>query len=334
MDAGVTIFSIAYVIILIVPGIIFKRFYFQGAFSKQFNSGLFADRIITSLFWGIIVQILGLLSYSRIINIKYADFKVRALLFYKNVLGNSLPNLSLSQLLNILLYSMYSVCLAAALGLFFYKIVRALQLDLKSPAFRFTNHWHYYFRGEILQTKEFNGNAIGKVISTEVDVMTKDNNGKSNLFSGLLTQYTLNQNHEIEALYLTGSSRFSQTSGNTKVIPGDIFIIPYATVQNLNIRYNFQVKPRKEVLKYIVLGFSGLILLLCLSYPWFTEISIWKKLLGTISLFISWLFLATLLMSFFEPSNGATKTSFWGKITLSVGLAVMLFLSNLIFQFW
>jgi hypothetical protein len=85
MDAGVTIFSIAYVIILIVPGIIFKRFYFQGAFSKQFNSGLFADRIITSLFWGILVQIIGLLLYSKIINIKYADFKIEALKFYQDI---------------------------------------------------------------------------------------------------------------------------------------------------------------------------------------------------------------------------------------------------------
>lgn len=334
MDAGVTIFSIAYIVILIVPGIIFKRFYFQGAFSKQFNSGLFADRIITSLFWGILVQIISLLSYSRIINIKYSEFKTRALVLYKDVLGNNLPNLSLSQLVNILLYSMYSVCLAAALGLFFYKLVRALKLDLRSPAFRFLNHWHYYFRGEILQTKEFNGNSIGKVISTEVDVMTKDDDGKSNLFSGLLTQYTLNQKHELEALYLTGCTRFSQSLGATKVIPGDIFIIPYATVQNLNIRYNFQIKQKKEWFKYIVMGFSGLVLLFSLSYPWFTDISIWKKILGTFLLFTSWLFLATLLMSFFEPSNGATKTSNGGKVVLSIGLVVMLILSNLIFQFW
>jgi hypothetical protein len=211
-------------------------------------------------------------------------------------------------------------------------VVRLFQFDLSSTALRFTNHWHYYFRGEILKTKEFGGNLLGKVISTEVDVMTKDNSGNSNLFSGLLTQYTLNQKHELEALYLTGCSRFSQTLGGVKIIPGDIFIIPYTTVQNLNIRYNFQIKQKKEWLKYIVMGFSGAVLLFSLSYPWFTDISIWKKILGTFLLFTSWLFLATLLMSFFEPSNGATKQSTRGKITLAILLLIMMFLSNLIFQ--
>ncbi|MEO5911056.1 MAG: hypothetical protein ABIP95_09230 [Pelobium sp.] len=332
MDAGVTIFSIAYIVILIVPGIIFKRFYFQGAFSKQFNSGLFADRIITSLFWGILVQIISLISFSRFINIKYVDFKTRLLIFYTDVLSNQLPNLSLSQLLNTLFYALYSVFLAAVLGFLFFKIVRSLKLDINLPAFRFNNHWHYYFKGEILQTKEFSGNSRGKVISTEVDVMLKDDDGKSNLFSGLLTQYTLNHQNELESLYLTGSTRYSQTLGEVKAIPGDMFIIPYTTVQNLNIRYNFQVKKKTEIFKYIVLVISALVLIASLSYPWFTEIIIWRKVVGTFMLFINWLVLSTILVSFFEPSNGATKTSTRGILILIALLAVLIFLANLILQ--
>lgn len=252
--------------------------------------------------------------------------------FYTDVLSNQLPNLNLSQLLNTLFYVLYSVFLAAALGFLFFKIVRSLKLDINLPAFRFNNHWHYYFKGEILQTKEFSGNSRGKVISTEVDVMLKDDDGKSNLFSGLLTQYTLNHQNELESLYLNGSKRYSQTLGGVKSIPGDMFIIPYATVQNLNIRYNFQVRKKKEIFKYLVLGISALMLIGSLSYPWFTEISIWRKVIGTFMLFITWLFLSTFLMSFFEPSNGATKTSYWGKFILGALLVIMLFFSNLFLQ--
>lgn len=330
MDAGLTIFSIAYVVILIVPGIIFKRFYFQGAFSRQFNSGLFADRLITSLFWGILVQIISLLSYSRIINIRYEEFKAKTLLIYKNILTNNLPDLSFSQLLNTLFYAIFSVFLAAMLGFLCYKLIRFFKLDLKLPAFRFANHWHYYFKGEILQTEEFGNSPRGKVISTEVDVMIRDENGKSNLFSGLLTQYTLNQQNELDTLYLTGSNRFSKSLGRTKNIPGDIFIIPYNTVQNLNVRYNFQVKQKKEIAKHVAIYLSAIILLTCLVTPWFLDITIWRKILGTFLFFVTWLFFTTILMSFFKPSNGATQLSASGRwISLSLFL-LMLYLSNLV----
>src|SRR5690606_17668748 len=125
-----------------------------------------------------------------------------------------------------LFYAIYSVVLAAVLGFFLFKVIRILSLDLKFPAFRFLNQWHYYFKGEILRTPEFKMTGRGKVLSTEVDLMLKDNNGKSNLFSGLLTQYTLNTKNELDTIYLTGASRFSQSQNGMKHIPGDIFIIP------------------------------------------------------------------------------------------------------------
>jgi hypothetical protein len=124
MDAGVTIFTIAYVTVLIVPGIIFKRFYFLGAFSKQFNLGLFADRIITSLFCGILVQIVSFLTFSRIINISYSEFKKKTLESYTKIHNNNLPDLSFDQVLNLF----YCVVLAAILGFIFYKTIRFLNL--------------------------------------------------------------------------------------------------------------------------------------------------------------------------------------------------------------
>ena len=113
MDTSVTIFSLGYIIILIVPGIIFKRFYFQGAFSSQFNSGLFADRIITSLFWGILVQIISVLTFSRIINITYAHWQIMVQKFFDDLATDKLPNISSDQLVNVLSYAVYSVALAA-----------------------------------------------------------------------------------------------------------------------------------------------------------------------------------------------------------------------------
>lgn len=336
MDTSVTLFSFAYIVILIVPGIIFKRFYFQGAFSGQFNTGLFADRIITSLFCGILVQIISILTFSRIINVSYLDWRLMLQTLYRNIVDNKLPVITPDQLLNVLFYAVYSVALAAALGFFLFKIIRIFGLDLKFPAFRFHNQWHYYFKGEILRTPEFKSTSRGRVLSTEVDLMLKDNDGKSNLFSGLLTQYTLNTKSELDTIYLTGASRFSQSEKGMKHIPGDIFIIPFSTVQNMNIRYNFQVRQNREIAKYIALSVSGLVLIGSLVYPWLLDLDIWRKIAGGITLFFSWLYFSILIMSFFPPNSGMQRLSTGARITtvtllLSFAIATNLILKIVVF---
>jgi len=75
MEAQYTVNSIVFIVSLIVPGVIFKRFYFQGQFTKQFGDGLFADRLITSIFWGIFVQIITFLLYSCIFGFTYTSLK-------------------------------------------------------------------------------------------------------------------------------------------------------------------------------------------------------------------------------------------------------------------
>ncbi len=207
-----------------------------------------------------------------------------------------------------------------------------MELDVRFPAFRFLNHWHYYFRGEILKTSDFRNNSLNKVSSTEVDLMLKDNDGKSNLFSGLLSQYTLNGKSDLENIYLTGTSRFSQTTNVMKLIPGDIFIIPFSTVQNMNIRYNYQVRQPRQLFRYFALAFSGLVLIASVAYPWLLEVGVWRKIFGSITMFLAWLSFSSLLMSFFPSLNSAQALSAWAKVINFIFLFVMLLLSYFIFR--
>jgi hypothetical protein len=315
-----------------VPGIIFKRFYFQGSFSGQFNSGLFADRIISTLFWGILVQLASALTFSKFINASYQDWRLMLQTLYRNIIDNKLPDTTPDQLVLVMAYAIYCVVLAAFCGSLLYRIVRFLELDLHFPAFRFLNNWHYYFRGEILKTSDFRLTARNKVISTEVDLMLKDNDGKSNLFSGLLTQYTLNSKNELETLYLTATERFSQSSNSMKIIPGDIFIIPFSTVQNMNIRYNYQVRQQRHIVSYAALSLSALILAIGFGYTWMQEISIARKILSTLTLFVSWLAFSSLLISFLPTSNGRHQLSMGAKAVSFSLLLIMLMVSLYILQ--
>lgn len=116
MNFNITIFSLLYVIIIIVPGVIFKRFYFQGQFSKQFGSRLFADRLITSIFLGLVVQIITFLVFSNAINKNVVYIFQRINEFYASLDQLIFPVTSPQVLYYCLFYLFLSVILAILLG--------------------------------------------------------------------------------------------------------------------------------------------------------------------------------------------------------------------------
>ena len=191
MEAQFTISSIVFIVLLIVPGVFFKRFYFQGQFSKQFGAGLFADRLITSIFWGIFVQIVTFIVFSRSLSISFDSIKTPVSSAFGSLSKNEIPELSVENLWYSLAYLLASIFISALLGTIFHKVVRLLKLDIKLQVFRFSNQWNYYFRGDILHTTEFKRGKRGEWLSTLVDVVIDNSDGKTKMFSGFLTQYTI-----------------------------------------------------------------------------------------------------------------------------------------------
>lgn len=140
MDSEVTITSIIFIILLIVPGVFFKRFYFQGQFSKQFASGLFADRLITSIFWGILIQIFSFWIFSKSFNLTFDNVKKPISEVYIQLSQNTIPDFTTQNLKLTLLYLLVSIIFSCILGGILHIIVRKLKIDIKYPVFRFANH--------------------------------------------------------------------------------------------------------------------------------------------------------------------------------------------------
>lgn len=208
MEGTLTISSIVFIVCLIVPGVIFKRFYYQGQFSTQFGSGLFADRLITSIFWGLIVQLIAFLGYSRLIGFTYTSIKKNIDKVYSEISANSLPNVNYHDLTYILEYLAFSCAVAVILGLFLHQFIRRFKIDIHYKVFRFANEWNYYFKGEILLTREFKSSKKGKWLSTYVDLLIDDGTDKNKMVSGFLTDYTLShKSGELEVIYLTNAKR-------------------------------------------------------------------------------------------------------------------------------
>lgn len=317
MDANVTIASIVYIVTLIVPGIFFKRFYFQGQFSNQFGSGLFADRMITSLFWGLMVQLITLLIFSNTINIQYEEKDLPISSVYHKLIENELPDFTFQNLKNTLFYLLASVFISFILGHISHIFIRTFKIDVKYRIFRFANNWHYFFKGEILASKAFKDSRKGKVLMVEVDLVTNNGDGKTKMFSGYLTEYNINNKGELENIFLTEAKRYSSDLEDFKPIPGDCLIVPYRNVLNINLRYDVEEEKKISLKKWVIVDafrvFSLLSILFILIAPWFLDIEWWRKIIGIVLLTISLFSLMVCIYSAFidreKKEKGLIKTS-------------------------
>ncbi|MDN3550721.1 hypothetical protein [Mucilaginibacter aquaedulcis] len=307
MEGQFTISSIIIIVWLIFPGVVFKRFYFQGQFAKQFGVGLFADRLITSIFWGIIVQIITFLFYSRSFGFTFTGIKGKINTIYTNIASNKMPDITYQHLTYILGYLACLIFVAFFLGSFFHFLIRILKIDVKVPVFRFSNHWNYYFRGEIVSMREFKSLNKGKWLSTMVDVVIEDGSEKNKMVSGFLTQHTISQKTgDLETIYLTGAKRYSQSSGQFKEVPGDCLVIPFEKVVDLNLRYTFQVIDinlrRRILFQRLVLIILTFGLLFILIFPWYLKRSIFYRILGIVFGGITWLLFIMIASNPFQPN--------------------------------
>lgn len=323
MDFSLTLFGVLYVVTFIIPGLIFKRFFYQGKFSKQFFEGLFTDRLLTYILWGIAIQLITIICYCLFFDIKAAELYLEFTNFYSSISKEKVPEFKFSYLQHMLRYLLATMICAIALGVGLHLLVRFLKIDIRFSVFRFSNSWHYYFTGESLNFKEFKAvNQLQniKVLSAEVDIVVKTDDGRSNMFSGVLTQYTLSRMGELQTIYLTGAKRFSTstTPGYLKPIPGDCFIIPYGNILNINIRYNIASKPNKRILKIIFLGIilSATILsvFFAIIYPWFVAPTFWRKLTSCLIFCMGWFNLMNVVLSIANKNAPPLKTGF-AKLT-------------------
>jgi hypothetical protein len=328
LEPNVTITSILLIVLLVVPGVFFKRFYFQGSFSKQFGFGLFADRLITSIFWGILIQILTFIIFSRVFDFTYENVKKPIADFYLKLLEKKIPELTIYNLKYLFGYLLSSVFVGSILGWLFHSLVRLLKIDIKFPVFRFANQWHYYFKGEILQSTDFKRYNEGKWLSTTVDALIENGDGTNKLISGFLTQYMLSsKSGELETIYLTEARRFSKSKNEFVEIPGHCLIIPYSKVIDLNVRYNIKLdnQNKKGIFsKFIFPILSFVLLIYSIVLPFLLELSTFKQVSGVLLSLMDWLFLIAIISS---PMNPNPKERLNRKAMLT---SIFLFLALLI----
>lgn len=229
---NLTLGFIAFFVSIVIPGILFRRFFFYGEFSKQFNT---KDPVLHSIFFsiipGIVMQIIGVFIYS--LSIGFESSYLDVFTIFRDITsdgnkGTQLPteNFINNDILIFFLYSLFVFLLSAILGWASSRFIRARKWDKKYKLFRFKNQWYYIFSGEVLNMKKFeeahrdsfkkNKGKDQDTLVTYADILVSvsDQNDRKELYTGYVVDYDLKSDDitKLDKIYLIDTHRYKKKS--------------------------------------------------------------------------------------------------------------------------
>lgn len=270
--------SLGFLIVLILilfPGLIYRRLYFYGEFSKQFNYGnnlisliaistipgiinlisvyIFYDNIITGIDLGEIIDKFKDINNPEFRLTKCDDTPLKDIMNEKVA-----PFIGFTYMSSILF------------GILSGRFIRISRIDTKFKLLRFKNYWFYLFNGQHTGFKKMKHlkEKNKKHLFTKVDILI-DSNSKTHLYSGIVVDYEL-QDDDCKALskiMLQNAQRYSMVNGKRAAvnIPGTLLVVDCSSMKNINLTFIYE--ETLEVLKsklpnYIEVIFGVLIILL------------------------------------------------------------------------
>jgi len=237
--------------ILVTPGLVFRFSYLHGTYAKQ----TFRISAVDEIFWAIVpalfLQLLGLLAIEYL-----TRYHVRLDQLHAVITNNSESidfDLIEKSIPHFLIYFIVLVAVGGSAGLLTRYLIRKWRLDLKYTFLRINNEWYYLFSGEILDS-EIPGES-NEIYFIQIDALVQTSNGTV-VYCGTLEDYFLSRDNGLDRIYLSSVYRRKldddrpleeEPSGgylerylDTRyyAMPGDLFVIPYDRIINLNITYH------------------------------------------------------------------------------------------------
>lgn len=346
-------FSLGFVVVLILiifPGLIYRRLYFYGEFSKEFKSRYnLASLIAVSMVPGLINLICVFYCYDtffieidlgEIID-KFKDLNNEDFRFKKSV------DTPIKKLINkeafpfIGFLFLTSILIGSISGRF----IRITRLDTKFKLLRFKNYWFYLFNGQHTSFKKMKHLKIKnkKHVFTKADILV-DSNSKNHLYSGIIVDYELHENEcdTLSKIMLQNAERYSLRDGK-KVpvdIPGNLLVVDCSSLKNINLTYIYEES--KSLLDSKIPNLTetafGLITILIIPFFFFKSDSVdieWYKSYFNFHWFkkIAFFLIATQVISLINPfvkdENGdyeyVSAKNFFAKFIWIIIISLLLY---------
>ncbi len=303
------------VVLIIFPGLIFRRLFFFGEFSKEFNAGHNLITLLSiSAVPGFVILVLTFFTYSYLfvaidIGVVIDKFKDLSSPDFRLTNSNDTP---VNELLNhkAAPFLGFLYIISIIIGSLSGRLIRFSQLDTKFRIFRFKNYWFYLLNGQQYKFKKLRHlkESNQRHVFTKADVLI-DSNSKTHLYSGIVVDYELSENDctSLNKIMLQNAIRYSLKAD--KIVPveisGNLLIVDCQDLKNMNLTYVFEESKsvlQSKIPTTIELVFSYLIILLIpififraerinwqvytwyFSLPWYSKIFSFFAIIQIVSL--------------------------------------------------
>lgn len=246
-------FSLGFLVVLILiifPGLIYRRLYFYGEFSKEFKSRYnLISLIALAIIPGIINLVCVYFFYDTFFNNidlgeiidKFKDLNSENFRFKKSeetpikelVNTKAVPFIGFLYLTSFLIGSVSG------------RLVRISKIDTKFKLLRFKNYWFYLFNGQHTSFKKMKHlkKRNKKHVFTKVDILV-DSNSKTHLYSGIIVDYELHENEcdTLSKIMLQNAERYG-IRDNKRVpieVPGNLLVVDCSSMKNINFTYIYE----------------------------------------------------------------------------------------------
>lgn len=224
-----------------------------------------------------------------------------------------------------------------------WKFVRLTRADRRSNILRFRNHWNYYLKGEIDGFEEYKKLTDGKsIFRVFADVLVRIENEEPRLYKGRVTQYNINNAHELKYLYLTKSRIYKKNKKGVrkaKKIPGHIMILSAADIININLSYVF-IENIPSFQRYFsevrrAINFVSLFcILLVIFYPfeYLDSESLLGRILLSAYIILFIILLAALVRNILNFNNPDRKSLIFGQSIILILLSIIYWAMKYVFH--
>jgi hypothetical protein len=240
------------ILLLLFPGILLRFAYLGGPYSRKNLQTSLVDELLLSLIPAIVLQTTGFWFVEYVIR---QDIDLG--LLYQLITG---PSPAFPQPIDfqrieaaLIFFSLYHLALfaiAVFLGRGIRQLVTRYNWDIRYHSLRFNNEWYYLLSGRIVDFPDMPGDS-DSIDLVLVDVLTETKEG-SYLYCGVLQKYYLSPTQGLDRIYLSNVYRrllkddrtdqpadFAAKESDARyyTMPGDLFVIPFAQIRNLNVTY-------------------------------------------------------------------------------------------------
>lgn len=249
-------FGALVILLILFPGIAFRISYLNGPYSRRNIFSSLVDELFFSLAPAFAFQVAGYLVMEHLLRID-----VQAEQLYKLISG---PSSAYKEELNyaqvehgmvlFFAYTGITTLVAILSGKLARYFIRRFNWDIRFHYLRFNNDWYYLFSGRILDFPDIEGQSVD-IELIRVDVLMETKEGTF-IYSGILHDFYL-QRDSIDRIYLKEVYRRKLADDNDPEVPsltdessfemafdkryyrmpGDLFVVPYSSIKNLNVTY-------------------------------------------------------------------------------------------------